>query len=260
MLRDEYSLFVERIKRLTDVDLAGYKEKQMKRRIESLMNRRGFQSFLAYHEHLASDRQALNEFLDRITINVSEFFRNSERWTVLKERVLPTLAERGKDRRLQLWSAACSSGEEPYSLAMLMHDAFPRHAFNLLATDIDQGILARAQTAHYAEGQLSQLPATYRTRFIEKSENGFTIAPAIRDSVSFKIHNLLSDPYPFGQDLIICRNVLIYFTDEIKAGIYKRFAESLTPGGILFVGSTEQIFRPREFGFRVFDSFFYQKL
>lgn len=260
MAIDEYTLFTSKIKQLTGVDLSSYKERQMKRRIESQMNRRGFESFLAYYDLLATDRQALNEFLDRITINVSEFFRNAERWQVLEQKVIPELLQRNQTNNLKIWSAACSTGEEPYSLAMLLRGSFPSARFNILATDIDMGVMQRAQAAVYSAAQAQQIPPQFRSQYIIEREGTFEIAPAIRNTIEFRPHNLLADAFPRGLDLIVCRNVMIYFTDDIKDGLYRQFAASLVPGGVLFVGSTEQIFRPREYGFQIFDSFFYQRL
>lgn len=259
MAVEEYNLFVGKIKQLTGVDLASYKEKQMRRRIESLMQRRGFSSFAAYYRLLVADREALDEFLDRITINVSEFFRNYERWQILQQQVLPELLHRNTTGALKVWSAACSTGEEPYSLAMLLRGSFPSTRFNLLATDIDAGVMQRAQAGVYSAAQASQIPEQYRSQFAIERSGTLEIAANIRTAVEFRLHNLLADRFPAGLDLIVCRNVMIYFTDDIKNGLYHQFANSLNPGGILFVGSTEQIFRPHEYGFRVFDSFFYQR-
>lgn len=259
MAIDEYVLFTGKIKQLTGVDLSGYKERQMKRRIESQMNRRGFQSFLAYYNFLATDKPALDEFLDRITINVSEFFRNDERWRVLEQKIIPELLRNNTSGSLKFWSAACSTGEEPYSLAMLMRGSFPGVPFSIHATDIDIGVMQRAQAAVYPAAHASQIPPQFRSQYIFERKGIFEIAPEIRAAVNFRQHNLLADSYPMGQDLIVCRNVMIYFTDDIKERLYRQFAASLVPGGILFVGSTEQIFRPREYGFEIFDSFFYQR-
>lgn len=260
MAIDEYILFTGKVKQLTSVDLNSYKERQMRRRIESLMNRRGFHSFLAYYDLLVTERSALDEFLDRITINVSEFFRNYERWRVLEEDVLPALLHHNAANKLRVWSAACSTGEEPFSLAMMLRTSFPGTQFTLLATDIDAGVMQRAQTAVYPAAQAAQIPEKYRRQYVIERPGTMQITQDIRSAVDFKQHNLLRDRYPTELDLIVCRNVMIYFTDDIKNTLYRQFAASLKSGGVLFVGSTEQMFRPREYGFQVFDSFFYQRI
>jgi chemotaxis protein methyltransferase CheR len=260
-VQDEYSLFCGRIKQLTGIELVGYKERQMRRRLESQMARYGLRSFLAYSDLLVKDKQVLQEFLDRMTINVSEFFRNSERWVVLERKVLPALQAAAGHRTLEIWSAACSTGEEPYSLAMLLTAAFPRLRWHLRATDIDARALVKAKDGVYQLNQLSQIPERFRQRYVQVGGNDtFSISPEIKGAVDFRQHNLLNEAYQRDLDLIICRNVMIYFTEEVKDRLYRNFAASLRPGGVLFVGSTEQIFQSREYGFKAFDSFFYQKL
>lgn len=232
----------------------------MRRRLESQMNRRGVQSFLAYSELMAKDAQVLQEFLDRMTINVSEFFRNAERWQVLAQKVVPALQASAGGKELQLWSAACSTGEEPYSLAMLLRSEYPQARWRLTATDIDEKALAKAKLGEYQSAQLNQIPERMRQRYLQVSPTQFSIGGEIKSLVNFRQHDLLRETYPTNVDLILCRNVMIYFTEDIKDRLYRNFAASLRPGGMLFVGSTEQIFRARDYGYKAFDSFFYQKM
>lgn len=259
-VQDEYGQFCGRIKQLTGIDLGGYKERQMRRRLESQMARRGIDSFFAYYDLLSKDAQALQEFLDRVTINVSEFFRNAERWQVLAQKIIPALERSSDGRALQIWSAACSTGEEPYSLAMLLRGDFPHIRWQLLATDLDRVILERARQAEYSLTQLPQVPERFRKRFLLPGESKFRVDSSITASVELKQHDLLREPFPERQDLIVCRNVMIYFTEDIKDRLYRSFSASLRPGGVLFVGSTEQIFRSREYGLQVMEPFFYQKI
>ncbi|HLT55588.1 MAG TPA: CheR family methyltransferase, partial [Bacillota bacterium] len=122
-MAEEYYRFITKIKKKTGIDLRLYKENQMKRRITSLRNKRGFHNFDTYYEALLQDSALFNEFIDRLTINVSEFYRNPKRWDVLQREVIPYLT---KDKsKLFIWSAACSTGEEPYSIAMMMREHFP---------------------------------------------------------------------------------------------------------------------------------------
>ena len=125
---------------LTKVDLSSYKERQMKRRIEALIKKKGFTSFAEYFDKVKKDKDALEEFLEHITINVSEFYRNPEQWYILENDVLPHLLERfGSD--LNIWSAACSTGDEPYSLVMLLDKLIPNNRIKVLATDLDKSVL-----------------------------------------------------------------------------------------------------------------------
>lgn len=256
-MSEQYKRFISKIKHKLGIDLHLYKEAQMKRRLTSLRNKREFNSFDDYFNALDKDKELLKEFVDRITINVSEFYRNPKRWDVLVQSVIPYLAKSKK--KLNIWSAACSTGEEPYSLAIAMKEHFPSVSFQITATDIDANVLKRAKEGVYQEKSLKDLPIPFMKKYFTEKNNLFYIDPTLKNNIDFKIHNLLADPYPSNIDLLVCRNVLIYFTDEAKDTIYKRFSKSLVPHGILFVGSTEQIFKPDDYDLKTFDTFFYEK-
>lgn len=256
-LSQEYIDFTERIKLKLGIDLNLYKKAQMKRRLTSLRNKRGYVDFPAYYQAIDKDDVLLKEFVDRLTINVSEFYRNPKRWEVLKNTIFPLLVKDKK--KLTIWSAACSTGEEPYSIAIMMKEYFPRTPVQIVATDIDDEVLDKAKQGIYQEQALRELPPALKKKYFKKEHGLFYIDPSIKQSVTFKKHNLLADRYPQNSDLIVCRNVLIYFTDEAKDTIYRNFSNVLASNGILFVGSTEQIFSPNKYGLVLFDTFFYQK-
>lgn len=253
----DYEQFIESIKRKTGIDLALYKEAQMKRRLTSLYEKKGYRSFVDFFAALDRDRDLMNEFLDRMTINVSEFYRNAKRWEVLQNKIFPKLLENNK--RLKIWSAACSTGEEPYSLAMVLSQHVPLSQVNVLATDLDENVIQKAKLGLYPERSLAEVPKDIQAKYFTKEGPFFKVSEDIKRTVTFKKHNLLKDTYEANYDLIVCRNVMIYFTEEAKDQIYANFSKSLRPGGILFVGSTEQIFNPGRYGFEVEDTFFYRK-
>lgn len=256
-MKDDYAVFTSLVKKKLKVDLSLYKEKQMKRRLTSLRDKHGFSDFGSFFQAMEENQYLLADFIDRITINVSEFFRNPQRWDVLRNRVIPQLiAER---KQLSIWSAACSTGEEPYSLAITMKHYFPNIPFTIHATDMDENVLQIAKLGKYKPQALKEVQTELIERYFTLENDVYTIDPAIKRHVTFRKHNLLADRYPNNVDLLVCRNVLIYFTEEAKQLIYKRFNESLTLGGVLFVGSTEQIFHPENFHFSLADTFFYQK-
>lgn len=256
-MSQDYLLFIQKIKRKTGIDLSLYKEAQMKRRLTSLYQKKGYQSFQQFFDAIDRDKDVLNEFLDRMTINVSEFYRNRKRWEVLEKKLLPKLLE--KNRRLKIWSAACSTGEEPYTIAMIMSNFMPLSQVQILATDIDENAIARAKLGIYPERSLNEVPDDKKRKYFTRDGNQYIISDEIKRTVTFRKHNLLSDPFGGPFDLIVCRNVLIYFTEEAKDQLYKKFSAALNPGGIFFVGSTEQIFNPSLYGFETEDTFFYRK-
>ncbi|NLK29100.1 MAG: protein-glutamate O-methyltransferase CheR [Clostridiales bacterium] len=256
---DSYEDFKQSIYLLTKIDLNSYKERQMKRRIDALITKHGITSYAEYVSKLKSDKHLFDEFINYITINVSEFFRNPDQWNLLEREVLPALFECfGKE--LKIWSAACSTGDEPYSMVMLLSKFMPLSKIKIIATDIDRKVLEKAAIGLYHVKSLKGLPNEFLGKYFTKiSENTYKIADSIKSCVEFKQHDLLKDPYPPNCDLIVCRNVLIYFTDEAKSRIYANFHSSLKKDGILFVGSTEQIIQAQQIGFQNYRSFFYRK-
>lgn len=254
----DYATFIDKIKLKTGIDLSLYKEAQMKRRLTSLYEKRGFRDFIDYYDAIHKDHALLEEFLDRMTINVSEFYRNGQRWNVLDKKIFPKLLSANK--KLKIWSAACSTGEEPYSIAMVLSSHVPLRDISVLATDLDAGVLERAKVGLYPERALKEVPPAIVKQYFVNEGHYYQVKEDIKKTVTFKQQNLLKDRYDTGFDLIVCRNVMIYFTEEAKDQIYMNFSKSLKPGGILFVGSTEQIFNPAKYGFESEETFFYRKV
>lgn len=254
-----YEAFKQSIYDMTKIDLNSYKERQMKRRIEALISKHNISSYNDYVTKLKTDKVVFDEFINYITINVSEFFRNPEQWTLLEKEVFPYLIERfSKD--LKIWSAACSTGDEPYSLVMLLSKFIPLNKIKIIATDIDKTVMDKAKIGLYHEKSLKGLPDEYLKKyFVKINDRTYQISDQIKSCVEFKSHDLLKDAYPANCDLIVCRNVLIYFTDEAKNKIYQDFNKALKKDGLLFVGSTEQIIQAQQIGFQNFKSFFYKK-
>ncbi|MCY9369498.1 CheR family methyltransferase [Bacillus haynesii] len=253
---DNYSFFVDKWKKMTGVDLALYKEAQMKRRLTSLYEKKGYGDFREFALALEKDETLLQETLDRMTINVSEFYRNYKRWEVLEKTILPLLKPA---KTLKVWSAACSTGEEPYTLSMILSRQKSLSDYQIIATDIDDKVLAKAKEGVYQERSLQEVPKEMKELYFTQDGSRFAVKDEIRKNIRFQKHNLLADPYEKDFDIIVCRNVLIYFTEEAKEKIYHKFSGSLKNKGVLFVGSTEQIFNPEKYGFQSTDTFFYQK-
>jgi chemotaxis protein methyltransferase CheR len=252
-----YEEFKKEIYKITGIDLNSYKERQMKRRLNSLISKREFDGYQTYLNALKIDSRLYDEFMTYITINVSEFYRNPEQWVKLKEIILPILIKQNK--KIKIWSAACSSGDEPYTLAMILNEFFPLEDIKIIATDLDKEILEKAKKGIYAEKSVVNLPKAYLKKYFIQENNNFRIKDELKKCIEFKQHNLLSDKYPSDCNLIVCRNVLIYFTEEAKIEIYKKFNKALAPSGVLFVGSTEQIILYANYHFKPIQTFFYQK-
>lgn len=253
----DYQPFIKDIYKVTGLDLSLYKEAQMKRRLTSLRNKRGFSTFDEYVKAIKHDPQILQEFLDKVTINVSEFYRNPNRWKVLEQEILPKIRE--KKKSISIWSAACSTGEEPYTLAIIANQFWDIRDIEIIATDIDVNVLARAKQGIYDEKALQHVPSRIIKKYFLREGQTYKVDEKLKKAITYKHHNLLADTYMNNTDIIVCRNVLIYFTDKAKNKIYHKFSNALAKDGILFVGSTEQIFNPKEYGLEVLDTFFYKK-
>ncbi|WP_227011890.1 CheR family methyltransferase [Paenibacillus lutimineralis] len=253
----DYAGFIQNVKKNTGIDLAQYKEAQMKRRLTTLRNKNGYSSFTSFFKAMMENKTLFYEFLDKMTINVSEFWRNPNRWEVLRDKVLPVLSN--ERSRMRIWSAACSTGEEPYTLAMILADQGLLQSTYLLATDIDEGALSKAAQGLYLERSLKDVPVDVSKRYFTQDGMMYRFDEGLKKHVTFKKQNLLADSFEEGFDLIVCRNVMIYFTEEAKHDLYHKFARSLRPGGVLFVGSTEQIFSPGQYDLETSETFFYRK-
>ncbi|MGN0318873.1 MAG: CheR family methyltransferase [Lachnospira sp.] len=258
MIKD-YEDFKKFVLDCTTIDLNAYKERQMKRRIDTLISRNKYDGYDSYCMALKNDSRLLDEFVNYLTINVSEFYRNPALWKTLEDKILPDLIDKFGPN-LKIWSAACSTGDEPYSLAMVMAKKVPMKNIKIYATDIDEQVLEKAKDGVYGANSLKGLPAEYRDKYFEKMGDRFyKISDEIKRCVEFKKSNLLKDPYPTNCHLIVCRNVMIYFTEEAKTDIYKKFNNSLVYDGCLFVGNTEQIINHKELGYDFKELFFYRK-
>ena len=254
----DYEYFIKEVEKLTQIDLSAYKQNQMKRRIDALIAKHKIDGYEPYVRVLKTDKVRYDEFVDYITINVSEFYRNPEQWKVLTEKVFPDLVK-NFGQTLKIWSAACSTGDEPYSLVMALSDFVPLNRIQIMATDINDLVIEKAKIGLYSEKSISSVPEDKKKEFFTKNGNFYQISDRVKKCVTFKQHNLLKDPYPTGMHLIVCRNVLIYFTEEAKDEVFEKYYRSLADNGILFIGSTEQILRYREMGYKRMDSFFYRK-
>lgn len=254
----DYNWFKGAVFKLTGIDLNAYKEQQMKRRIDSLIARHGIEGYEAYVQMLKTDWVRFDEFINYLTINVSEFYRDLEQWQMMDKKIIPELiAKFGKN--LKIWSAACSTGDEPYSLVMALSRHIPLGMIHIVATDLDKQVIAKAKAGIYSEKSIAAVPDDLKKRFFSPVGSSYKISEEIKNRVEFRKHNLLEGNYPQDYHMIVCRNVLIYFTEEAKDEIYRKFYHSLLPGGMFFTGAAEQIINHKEIGFVRKSSYYYER-
>jgi chemotaxis protein methyltransferase CheR len=236
---DDFVDFCRGVQALCRIDLEQYKRNQMERRIRTFASGRGFAQLPAYLTLLKRDREELEAFLDRITINVSQLWRNPEQWDVLAKHVLPELAAEG---RVRAWSAGCSYGAEAYTLAVIAAEAVPAARVEVRGTDIDERIVARAKTGRFSIADARTAPAKQLARWFEQDGNEWVAKPELRRGLRFDVGDLLRMRIaPRSLDLILCRNTVIYFNQEVRDDLHRRLVEALRPGGVLVVGATERV-------------------
>lgn len=250
----------EKLKRDIDktlgIDLTSYKDQQMRRRINQWIERYQLQSYNQLVDTLKMDQEHRQKFTEYLTINTSNFFRDARVFEVIKDEVLPRIS-RGK--RPRIWSAGASIGAEIYSIAILMNEARFTPSL-LLATDLDESVLAKAKAGEYLANQIAGTSPQYLEKyFARKGNDRWVIHENIKKEVVFKKHDLLRDRYERNFDLILCRNVFIYFTSETQHRLIANFVESLNPSGYFIVGSAEQIMDPAKHGLERVSYCIYQK-
>lgn len=256
----EYAQFAKRVQASLGIRLTEYKVDQMKRRIETIARQAKCNSFSEYFLALRADTKLYGAFLDHMTINVTELMRNTELFEDLGRNVIPSLVASSKGSPLSVWSAGCSYGAEAYTVAMLISEMNPLLPFRIKGTDIDLTALAKANSAIFSKADMNGVSPARRAKFfMELDENSFMPQPSLRRNISFAKHDMLGEDFPENAyDLILCRNVVIYFNDDAKERIYRNFWKALRPGGILFVGGTERLSDYASLKFKPIKPFFYE--
>jgi chemotaxis protein methyltransferase CheR len=237
------------LKTKVGLDVTGVRDEQLERRIANFLRRNN----LKPEELIGSlgEEGTLDRFLDSLTINVTSLFRNADRW----QQVAKLLPELG--RVPKFWSAGCSKGAEAYTMAMLCAEAGMKG--EILATDIDNRILATAVEGIFSEAETREMPPAIRDRYMTKVDGGYRVERRISSMVTFKRHDLLAGATPGKNfDMIACRNVAIYFSQEAKNELHGRLVKCLRPGGYLFIGSTERVDDPVGLGLESASPFIYQ--
>ena len=252
--------FQAQASKILGLDLGSYKSKRVERRVESLMRRKGLNDFEACLQKLKTDGVFRADFLNHFTINTSEYFRNPQNFEYIQKDLFPKLFAGGG--KVKIWSAPCSNGCEPYSLAIIIDELGIRpHQYEILGIDIDPDILDSAQRGVYNSGALKNVnPQRMQKYFKQTGPDAFAVDQRIKQMVTVKQFDLLKENFTKNWDMILCRNLFIYFTQDVKDLLTHKFVDSLRPGGILFLGNTEFIFDPEKFGLRKVVSSFYEKV
>jgi chemotaxis protein methyltransferase CheR len=252
----EFSTFYRKFREVTGIDFNKYKQDQLQRRMLNLVDQRKINTFLELTQQVLTEPTVRTWFLDKLAINVTEVFRNPEQWEELEWILSQELLKNRK--ALKIWSAGCSTGAEAYSVAAILNKISTEPGHQIICTDIDDAAIRQAKSGELFGTEFRHVPVRYKDYFIQ-TPKGAEVHEKLKTYVSFYRHNLLGPAFGKDYDLIICRNVLIYFVEEAKETIYKNFMGAMRPGGYLFLGGSERIFNPKELGFENPKPYFYRK-
>lgn len=227
-------------------DLEAYKERCILRRIYLKVRSKGHADLGAYYRTLRRNPEELETLFRYLTINVTEFFRNPSAFEYLERKIFPrVMAERNRDDTFEVWSAGCSSGEEPYSLAIALLRVKRKHRipnpFHVLATDIDEPVLKKARTGIYSREALKNLDEKDIQEFFSNVEGGYSVKSEVQECVTFRTSDILKDKPGAMHSLIVCRNLLIYFSRENQEKVISEFSRNLTENGYLMLGKAETL-------------------
>ena len=256
MSQEIFGRFSEYVTSRLGIKMPDVKKTMLQSRLQKRLRCLGIQSFDAYYDYVFSRRGSETELahmIDAVTTNKTDFFREPKHFHYLANVILPGTAQvfpkSGTGVR-RFWSAGCSTGAEPYSLAMVLNEfglAHPGFRFSILATDISSRVLEEAKTGIYKKSVVEPIPVPLRRKYLMKSkdpeEDNVRIVPEIRSKVSFGRLNFMSESYGLNQtmDIVFCRNVLIYFDRDTQEAVVQRICRHLNPGGYLFVGHSETL-------------------
>src|SRR4051812_47169227 len=254
---------LEHIKRERGFDFTGYKRASLERRIAKRMAAVGSPSYEAYLDHLEVQPDEFEQLFDTILINVTGFFRDEPAWEYLRQEGLPPLlAARGPEGAVRVWVAGCATGQEAYTVAMLLAEAMGEDVLpdrgKIYATDVDEEARATARQAVYSEKEVEGVAPELLERYFERADSRFSFRKELRRAVIFGRNDLVQDAPISRIDLLLCRNTLMYFTAETQARILGRFHFALQDDGLLFLGRSEmlltrsELFRPQDLKRRVF--------
>lgn len=215
-------------------------------RLKERLRGKADQSVGGYFAKISTDKEELKAFLDSVTTNLTSFFRNQAQFNALENYVIPELinAKRGSaGNTIRIWSAGCSTGEEPYSIAMLLSDILPpTWRLEVVASDLSLKCLMTAKEGFYADSRIVGIPDSYLTRYMDKVEGGYKIRSDVQSKIKFDYHNLKNDSGQHGLDIVFCRNVIIYFDEAAQTAVINRFWNAMSSKSFLFIGHSESLF------------------
>lgn len=247
VLNDEdYELFRKVIYDECGITFSATNRSILDGRIKELLRKKGISTPQEYYGIITKNPEEMKEMLDSVTTNLTYFFRNQPHFDSLVNYVLPKIIEKKKakgDKTLKIWSAGCSTGEEPYTIAMILKEKLPpEFDFRITASDISLKSLMVAQQGFYADNRIDGVPEDYLKKYFTKVEGGYQIKEEIKSKIRFDYHNLKNDSGARNLDIVFCRNVLIYFDEPAQLTVINNFWNSMADDSYLYIGHSESLF------------------
>jgi chemotaxis protein methyltransferase CheR len=256
----DFNEFKDHAKEILNIDFDGYKIERVERRTKSLMSRHDVKDFDQCLHLIKNEKEFREAYLNHFTINTSEFFRNPENFKFLEKKVLPKLF--AEKKKVRIWSAPCSNGSEPYSIAIILKEMGIRSSqFQLTASDLDKTILEAAEQGVYKESSVKNVSKELLSKYFNDTGDSlakYAVKPEIKKMVDFEQKDLINGRFSANWDLILSRNFFIYLTREMKDKLIKKFTGVLNNGGYFSLGNTEYIFTPQKYNLEKIYQSFYQ--
>ncbi|TFH04881.1 MAG: protein-glutamate O-methyltransferase CheR [Spirochaetales bacterium] len=246
-LNDDYfERFRSTIYNASGIHFSSTNRSILESRLKDRVRKSAFGTVAEYYDSLRGNESELKSLLDSVTTNLTRFFRNKAHVQTFEYHVVPELVRRKEadgSRKITVWSAGCSTGEEPYTLAMLLQELLPpTFAAEIVASDLSLKSLMSAQQGYYPESKVSGVPEKYLSKYFEKKTGGYQVRDELKRMIRFDYHNLKHDSGLRNLDVIMCRNVLIYFDEAAQKAAVDRFWDAFAPFGFLFIGHSESLF------------------
>lgn len=254
-------LLIRWIERVHGLDCSHFRRSYLERRTLTRLRANGCASYVEYRALLKKDESEQTRLLQALTVNLSGFFRDAEVWRTFANKITPDLIQRKRTKRhrlIRIWSAGCATGEEPYSIAMVLDRALgqdrPGYLVSIYGTDIDEDAIAAAKRGVYPLERATGVPPQFAAHYLRPVRQGVAVSPQLHSMVKFKALNLFADNMLKVVDVVFCRNVLIYFTRQQQARLLEYFDHALVPNGVLIIGKTEKLVGPAASRFRPLDA------
>ena len=242
----DYEMFRKLIYEESGITFSSTNSSILDSRIKEQLRKKNLATPAEYYALVTKNAEEMKEMLDSVTTNLTRFFRNQPHFDAFMKYVIPNVIENkksGTDRVIKIWSAGCSTGEEPYTIAMIMKEICPSGwDFKVTASDISMKSLMTAQRGFYADSKVDGVPADYLTKYFTKVDGGYQIKDDVKSKVHFDYHNLKNDSGARNLDVLFCRNVLIYFDEPAQLKVINRFYDAMAPKSYLFIGHSESLF------------------